>query len=97
MNDLRKTVTVLAELVEQLPSARRTIDKAALYSAIRLLTDDIRNAHESEVNGYAKEKALKVQWHSAAALGFDIDNGHSAETHRSWALGELDTLQSLAE
>lgn len=97
MNDFRTTVAALTELIEQLENARRTIDKAGLYAAIRLLTDDIRNADEALINGYAKEKALKVQWHAAAALGFDVDNGHSEEQHRSWALGELWTLQSLAE
>lgn len=97
MNDIRKTVSTLVELVNQLPNAHRTIDKAGLYAAIRLLTDDIRNADDSEVNGYAKEKAHKLQWHAAAALGFDIDNGHSAEQHRSWALGEVGTLESVVE
>ncbi|MNR10495.1 hypothetical protein D3C85_1267510 [compost metagenome] len=97
MNDIRKTVAALRELVEELKNASTVFERAALFSAIRALTDDIRETDDEEVNGYAREKAYKVRWHSAAALGFDIDNGHPAESHRCWALGELSTLESVTE
>ncbi|MOA36379.1 hypothetical protein D3C78_1578970 [compost metagenome] len=97
MNDIRKTVSALSELVGELKHATTVFERAALFSAIRALTDDILDAEDDEVNGYAKEKAYKVRWHSAAALGFEVDNGHSVEMHRCWALGELSTLESVTE
>lgn len=93
MNDPRVTAAALSELIDELKNARTVFERAALFSAIRLLCEDMLNADLAIVNGYAKEKAAQIRWHSAAALGFDIDNGHAAQDHRVWALGALSSLQ----
>lgn len=33
-------------------------------------------------NAYALEKIGNAKWHIGAALGFDVENEHSAEEHR---------------
>lgn len=93
MNDPRVTAAALSELISELKNAHSVVERAALFSAIRLLCADFLNADDEEVNGYIKEKAGQIRWHSAAALGFDIDNGHSAQDHRVWALGALSSLE----
>ncbi|SEJ58543.1 hypothetical protein SAMN04244573_04664 [Azotobacter beijerinckii] len=93
MNDPKVAAAALSELIDELKNAHALVERAALFSAICLLCDDLSNADDDLVNGYAKEKAGQIRWHSAAALGFDITNGHSAEDHRVWALGALSSLE----
>lgn len=93
MNDPRVAAAALSELIDELKNAHSVFERAALFSAIRLLCDDFLNADLELVNGYAKEKAAQIRWHSAAALGFDIDNGHSEQDHRVWTLGALSSLE----
>ncbi|MNP56006.1 hypothetical protein D3C76_1506950 [compost metagenome] len=92
MNDPKFTAAALSELIDELKNVETIVDRAALFSSIRMLCDDLLNADDDQVNGYAKEKAGQIRFHSAAALGFDIDNGHSAQQHRVWALGALSSL-----
>jgi len=94
MNDPKVSAASLRELIDGLRTANTLVERAALFSAIRLLCDDFVNADDDLVNGYAKEKAGQIRWHSAAALGFDITNGHSAQDHRVWALGAMSSLEN---
>jgi hypothetical protein len=48
-------------------------------------------------NAFALEKIGNAKWHIGAALGFDVDNEHSAEDHRVWASSALDSLKNTLE
>lgn len=93
MNDPHVTADALEELVSNLKHANSVFERAALFSAIRQLCDDILNEDEERISGYAQEKAGQIRWHSAAALGFDITNGQPVEQHRVWALGAVSSLR----
>lgn len=92
MSHIKARVIALRELVDELKNAETIFERASLFAAIRALVDDLRN--DERLNGYAKEKAFGVRWHTAAALGFDETNGHTAQDHRVWAMGEMSTLES---
>ncbi|MCO6057304.1 hypothetical protein NG726_11545 [Pseudomonas sp. MOB-449] len=93
MNDPKFTAAALSELIDELKNVETVVDRAALFSAIRLLCDDLINAELSQVNGYAKEKAGQIARYSAAALGFDLGTGQTAEDHIIWAMGALSSLR----
>ncbi|MBB3103780.1 hypothetical protein [Azomonas macrocytogenes] len=93
MNDPKITASALKSLIDELPKSASLADKAAIFSAIRLLCDDFVNAEDSQINGYAKEKAEQIRRHSAAALGFDTDNGHTFNDHFCWCLGAFNSLK----
>lgn len=95
MSHIKARVEGLRELVDELKNAETIFERAALFAAIRGLVEDLDS--DEQLNGYAKEKALGVRWHAAAALGFDEANGHTAEAHRVWAYGEMNTLESAYE
>lgn len=95
MSHIKARVEALRELVDEIKNAETIFERAALFSAIRDLVEDLDS--DEQLNGYAKEKALGVRWHAAAALGFDQNNGHTAEAHRVWAYGEMNTLESTYE
>lgn len=95
MSHIKARVEALRELVDEIKNAETIFERAALFGAIRGLVEDLDS--DEQLNGYAKEKALGVRWHAAAALGFDETNGHTAEAHRVWAYGEMNTLESAYE
>lgn len=95
MSHIKSRVEALRELVDEIKNAETIFERAALFGAIRALVEDLDS--DERINGYAKEKALGVRWHAAAALGFDQTNGHTAEAHRVWAYGEMNTLESSYE
>lgn len=95
MSHIKAHVEALRELVDEIKNAETIFERAALFAAIRGLVQDLDN--DEHLNGYAKEKAMGLRWHAAAALGFDETNGHSAETHLGWAYGAMNTLESAYE
>lgn len=95
MSHIKARVEALRELVDELKNAETIFERASLFAAIRGLVEDLDN--DERLNGYAKEKAQGVRWHAAAALGFDVTNGHDSESHRVWAYGEMNTLGSAYE
>ena len=98
MNDPTLAVARLRDIIGEAHRDRSLAERSALYSAARYLLSDIRKHFTPEkgrLDGYMSEKIHKTRWHIAAALDFDIDNGHDDEQHRVWAYGSLDTLSSL--
>lgn len=85
-------VGALRELVEGCESAESINDRASLYSAMRLLLDDI--CKDQSPRGYIREKAFKLGVHVAACLGFDRDHGLSFRNHLKAACIELSSLES---
>ena len=97
MNDPKVATGKLAEIISACRPETLTISEAcALYAATEVLTQKLRKHidREESGDGYALEKIGQVSWHVSAALGFDIDNGHDASQHRSWALGSLQSLET---
>lgn len=95
MTHIQARVAALRELVESLKLAESVFERSSLFAAISTLVEKLEK--DEQLNGYAREKAFKLGFHAAAALGFDVDNSHSAESHRVWALGELNTLESVID
>lgn len=98
MNSPKLAVERLYEIVKDCHRHSELSERAALYSTARFLLDDIRKhftPEEGRIDSHMSEKIHNVQWHIAAALGFDIDNGHDDGQHRVWALGQLNTLSDL--
>ena len=73
------------------------MEKAALLGGATVLLDGlaqlVKDRHHD--NSYAHEKIGKARLHIAAALGLDTTNGHNSEQQRSWARGDLNTLESV--
>ena len=71
-------------------------ERAALWSAVcecdRVVGAFIDKSRAIDT-GYAHEKLGEVLWHTGAALGFDLDNGHPARQHVAWAMGSMESLQ----
>lgn len=64
------------------------------FAAVRVLIDDLRqHAKEEELGGYTLEKLTSLNWHMAAMLGFDADNGHLPNQHLVWAIEALHALE----
>ncbi|WP_295460511.1 hypothetical protein [uncultured Pseudomonas sp.] len=93
MSTIATAASALKDLINAIPEAESIFERAALYGAIKAITNGLLAQDLEIVNGYAKEKARKVCWHAGAALGFDETNGHSVEQHCSWAVGELWSLR----
>ncbi len=97
MNDPNVATGQLQQIISaSRPHELSLAERCALFAAMRELTDDLRAhiADELGHDGYAQEKVAQVRWHTAAALGFDVNNKHDDSQHRSWALGALDSLLS---
>jgi hypothetical protein len=95
MSHIKARVDALRELVDEIKNAETIFERASLFAAIRGLADDL--TRDENLNGYAKEKADGIRYHTAAALGFDFTGGHDAEAHRVWAYGEMNTLETAYE
>lgn len=95
MSHIKARVEALRELVDSLNDAETIFERSSLYSAIRVIVDDL--CEEESLDSYAHEKACNIKWHAGAALGFDETNGHPASQHRVFALGDLGTLETLID
>jgi hypothetical protein len=97
MNDPNLTLGKIEELL----GASRTLTPDARlghYAAVMSLIRDLKEYIEDEDHdffgdrSYAKEKLVSLRWHLGAMFGLDIDNGHSADAHYIWAIGDLRNL-----
>ncbi|MBJ2320679.1 hypothetical protein JFT37_19390 [Pseudomonas fluorescens] len=92
MSHLKARITALRELYEGVNDAETIFNKAALYSAIRFLIDDL--CKDEGPDSYVREKAMKLILHAAAALGFDQDYGVLPARHLVHASIELNSMES---
>lgn len=93
MSYIKARITALRELYEGVKDAETIIDRAALYSAIRFLIDDL--CKDEGPNSYVREKAIKMTLHAAAALRFDQDYGVPLARHLVYASIELNSIESV--
>jgi hypothetical protein len=89
MNDPQLALNKLDDLGRAATQASSEGEKAAIFSAVRLLVNDL----DEYVPEYLGEKLEQIRWSISAILGYDISNGHSHEQHLIWALGAIDTLR----
>lgn len=94
MNDPLLAIAKLRDIAHVITKSETEVERAALYSAARWLLHDLE-AEIDEGEVYAREQIVKARWHIAAALGYDITNGHEQSQHLSSALGSLGVLESL--
>lgn len=94
MNDPILSAEKLDELAMLAGRAATEFEKAAVFAAATVLCTEFREQGE-RFDGYVLEKVEGARWHIAAALGFDVTNGHDGHQHRVWARGEIDSLKSV--
>jgi hypothetical protein len=98
MNDVSVTLSSIGDLLTEAGRPDLSLaERAGIYAAVRVFAQDLHEYVDErmEGHGYANEKITKIQWHFGAALGFDVDNGHDARTHRGWVLGDLGVLSDV--
>lgn len=97
MEDWKPAIRFLQELVGELDAGCSVSEKAALLGGATVLLDGLSQVVKDHYqdNSYAREKIHKARWSILAALELDTTNGHDSEQHRSWARGELNTLESV--
>ena len=95
MNDWRLLVDAINEMIAAARPDLSIVERAGLYGgATQLLSQIEKWIRATAPDAYCFEKIGKVRWHMGAALGFDIDNRHSADQHRAWAYGHLGSLKN---
>lgn len=82
-------VKKLKSIAEEAMVAETESEKAALFCATRLLTQDLELL---QIPGMS-EHIERSQWSISTILGYADTNGHSRSQHLSWALGALDILE----
>lgn len=94
VNDMNLAAKKLGELVGLAGEAESEFEKAAIFAAVTVIVTEFENKEE-ELDSYLLENLERVRWHTSAALGYDIDNGHDKSQHLSWARGAVGTLRGL--
>ena len=91
MNDPILVAKKLASLVDLARLADSEFEKATVFAATESLVRKFQD-EEDQFDAYALEQVSKIRWGVAAALGYDIDNGHPKDHHIVSALGAASTL-----
>jgi hypothetical protein len=91
MNSSKLMTTKLSELVELARLAETEFEAAAVFAACTAIAREFE-ANEDDYDPYVMEKVEQARWHTCAAVGYDIDNGHDKEAHIVWALGAVQSL-----
>lgn len=94
MNDPALMVSKLDELIGLAREADTGFEKAAVFAAVRAV-DSMFRSRDGEFTANFLGKLGQARWHIAAAVGYDITNGHDAEAHISWAMGAVSTMEDL--
>ena len=92
MNDPRFALDQLREMLDETLRVDTLAEKAALYSAARILLADLDIENKKTPRGLG-ENIDRAQWAFGAILGFDISNGHSAEQHLIWGRQAIKVLK----
>jgi hypothetical protein len=99
LNDINFTMGLLESILKETSQDDLSFaERASLFAALKVIEADLGEYIDEGRGwdrGYAREKLGKFVWSVSAALGFDIDNGHPAGQHRSWAWGSLSTLKDV--
>ncbi len=99
---MQNPITVI-DAIEGILEECRSWDRPGQIGAFAALTILIRDLDlyiekiEMPGRAYLSEKLTGVESHVRAMLGMDYNSGHSAESHFSWAYGELQTARDLFE
>lgn len=96
MNDPLLLATKLSELVDLARAAETPFERAAVFAATESIASRFRSPDES-FSGYQLEKVGQARSHIAAAVGYDIDNGHDRDAHIGWAIGAINNLKNQLE
>ena len=96
MNDPKLAAQKFEELARLAGLADTEFEKAAVYAAAEALAARFREV-ESEFSAYALEKVESARWSIAAAVGYDVTNGHGREQHVGWAYAAASTLQNVID
>ena len=91
MNNPILVAKKLESLIELARLAESEFEKAATFAATEALVRQFRD-EEDQFDAYALEQVSKIRWGVAAALGYDIDNGHPKTQHIVSAMGAASTL-----
>lgn len=84
MNSIPHTLAKLEDLIGLAGRANTDFEKAAVFAAAVPLIAFIEAEAEHGFSD-ALENVERLRWHLAASVGYEVDNGHAASQHRSWA------------
>jgi hypothetical protein len=85
--------------MERILSDARTWDhpgQLAAFAALKTLIRELEiyvEEYEIPGYGYIHEKLASLNFHVGALYAIDEDNGHDAESHYVWALGDIGTVR----
>jgi|ERR1051325_8857134 hypothetical protein len=68
----------------------------AAFATLKTLIGELKTyveKYEIPGYGYIHEKLASLDFHVGALYGIDEDNGHDAESHHVWALGDVGTVR----
>lgn len=92
MNSVPHTLTKLEDLIGLAGRANTDFEKTAVFAASAPLIAFIE-AEAEERYPDALENVERLRWSLAASVGYEIDNGHAASQHRSWAYAAVVALR----
>lgn len=94
VNDPRLLLSRLSELAIEASSSESLFEKSAVYAASQSILSRFQ-ADQGELPNGIQDLVARACFHISAALGFDVDNGHSSESHVGWALADLGEASKL--
>ena len=92
MKQITFRIAAIRELLDGILDAVTLLERAALFSSIRFLIEDL--CRDEDPGSYPREKAYKLNAHIGAILSFDQDYGMRPASHITAATVELSSLES---
>jgi hypothetical protein len=92
VNSASLVLSKLSELVDLAFSAGSDFEKAAVFSATTTLIGMLETEFD-DTRAHAMENVERLRWSICAMVGYDIDNGHDNDRHKSWAHAAVTALE----
>jgi len=93
MDSASLALSKLSELIDLAFRAQTDFEKAAVFSATTTLIGMVETEF-SETRAHAMENVERLRWSICAMVGYDINNGHDNDRHRSWARAAVIALEN---
>lgn len=94
MENPHKVLISMQKILSESKSWERPGQLSA-YASLKILISELKAyVKENEITGwvYIQDKLTSLNFHVSAIYSIDEDNGHDAESHYHWALGDISTV-----
>jgi hypothetical protein len=88
MNSARLAAEKLRDLIDAADAAETEFEKAAVFSAVTLLTQFL-DAEAEKKNPHWRENVGRARHDICAMVGYEIMHSLGKSQHRSWAIGAV--------